>query len=94
LKPTIGRVVHYRLAAHYVAEIESRRALRTSAHEILRGNPVKEGDTFPAMIVRVWGEAPESLVQLQVFLDGNDTLWATSVHVGEGPGTFSWPARD
>ena len=45
------------------------------------------------MIVRTWGELANGAVQLQVFLDGNDVLWATSVCVGEGPGTWSWPAK-
>jgi len=94
MKPTIGRIVHYRLSAQDAQEITSRRGVRAHANEFLRGNSVKEGDTFPAMIVHVWGEAPESAVQLQVFLDGNDTHWATSVQVGEGPHTYSWPTRD
>lgn len=57
------------------------------------GNEVKEGDTFPMMITRVWGDTPESAVNGQVFLDGTDVFWATSVSVGEGPRTFSWPSR-
>jgi hypothetical protein len=94
MKPTIGRIVHYRLSKQDAEEIASRRGLHVHAHEILRGNRVEEGDTFPAMIVRTWGDQPTSAVQLQVFLDGNDTHWATSVQVGEGPRTFSWPTRD
>jgi hypothetical protein len=57
------------------------------------GNGVKEGDTFPMLIVQVWGPSATSAVNGQVFLDGNDVLWATSVCVGEGPRTFSWPTR-
>ena len=57
------------------------------------GNDVKEGDVFPMLIVQVWGPSPTSAVNGQVFLDGNDVLWATSVCVGEGPHTFSWPTR-
>lgn len=57
------------------------------------GNGVKEGDTFPMLITRTWGSTPEAAVNGQVFLDGNDVLWATSVCVGEGPRTFSWPTR-
>ena len=57
------------------------------------GNEVKEGDTFPMMIVHCWGDTATSCVNGQVFLDGNDVLWATSVSVGEGPRTFSWPTR-
>lgn len=57
------------------------------------GNDVKEGDTFPMLVVKMWGDTPTSAVNGQVFLDGNDVLWATSVCVGEGPRTFSWPSR-
>lgn len=57
------------------------------------GNDVKEGDTFPMQIVRVWGDTPTCAVNGQVFLDGNDVFWATSVSVGEGSHTFSWPTR-
>lgn len=57
------------------------------------GNDVHEGDTFPMLIVRVWGPTATSCVNGQVFLDGNDVLWTTSVSVGEGPRTWSWPAR-
>lgn len=43
------------------------------------GNAVSEGDIYPALIVRTWGSfALEAAVQLQVFLDGGDTYWATS----------------
>lgn len=57
------------------------------------GNDVHEGDTFPMLIVRVWGPTAESAVNGQVFLDGNDVLWATSRTRGDQPGTFSWPTR-
>lgn len=57
------------------------------------GNEVKEGDTYPMMIVQTWGDAPTSAVNGQVFLDGNDVLWVTSVSVGEGPRTYRWPAH-
>jgi len=60
------------------------------------------GDERPAVVVRVWGDKPDSLVNLQVFTDSvNDyitahpgasgLLWATSVHNDESekkPGTY------
>jgi hypothetical protein len=58
------------------------------------GNHAKEGDVFPMIIVKVWGHDPTSCVNGQVFLDGTDVLWATSVAVGEGPRTFSWPLQE
>ena len=57
------------------------------------GNRAEEGQVYPATIVRVWGENPDSAVNLQVQLDGTDTFWATSRSVGEGPGHFAWPVR-
>jgi hypothetical protein len=57
------------------------------------GNDVKEGDTFPMVITRVWGSNADAAVNGQCFLDGNDVLWVTSVCVGEGPRTYSWPTR-
>jgi hypothetical protein len=88
MKPSIGRIVHYALSA-YEAERASLR--REVAGDV--GNPVSEGDVFPALIVRVWGDSSQSMVNLQVFLDGSDNRWITSVSVGVGPGTYAWPTR-
>jgi hypothetical protein len=87
MKPSIGRIVHYRLDERDAGEINARRG----GSAIHSGNRVEEGDTFPAMIVRTWGNDPGSAVQLQVFLDGNDQHWVTSVVPGTGPRTYSWP---
>lgn len=57
------------------------------------GSPVKAGDSFPMIIVVVWGTAPDSKVNGQVFLDGTDVLWVQSVSVGIEPGSYQWPAR-
>lgn len=101
--PSIGRVVHYRLRFDQAEQINRRRkdardkldwhrALKTGA-QVHVGNEVAEGDTFPLVITRVWGDQPNSCVNGQVLLDGNDLFWATSVQAGEGPGSFSWPTR-
>lgn len=101
--PTIGRIVHFRLSAACAEAINRRRKhardhmpehVRASTGVQLHvGNEAREGDTLPMLIVAVHGKTPDSCVNGQVFLDGNDTLWATSVSAGEGPGTFSWPGR-
>ncbi len=57
------------------------------------GNDVKEGDVFPMLIVRTWGDTAEASVNGQVLLDGTDVLWVTSVSVGAGPRTYAWPPR-
>ena len=98
MTPTIGRIVHYCLTEHDAESINRRRVVRylgsdTSSHTLVLnvGNHASEGDVFPAMIVRVW---PTS-VNAQVQLDGNDTLWVTSVTEEDGavPGRWFWPPR-
>jgi hypothetical protein len=115
--PTIGRIVHYRLDANDVVQINQRRTNSKSIADRLIsgvpsvegkavsvyawpagaqahiGNEAHEGDAFPMLIVKIWGTTPTSSVNGQVFLDGNDVLWATSVSVGDGPHSWSWPAR-
>ncbi|MET9086175.1 hypothetical protein ABZX77_30590 [Streptomyces sp. NPDC004237] len=88
MKPSIGRIVHYTLNQQDADEINRRRADSPQA-----GNHAREGDVYPAMIVRIFGETPESAVNLQVFLDGNDSHWATSRTLGEGPFHWAWPER-
>lgn len=65
------------------------------------GNWVEGGMEFPAMVVRDWSlnrseneiAAGVAMVNLQVFLDGNDVYWATSAHEDSqnSPGTWHWP---
>lgn len=105
---TIGRIVHYKLNEGDAEAINRRRedyrlyrrastasgiAAVGTGDQVHVGNGVKAGDVFPAMVVRRWGDAPTSSVQLQVFLDGNDTYWATSVNEGEGERQWRWPPR-
>lgn len=88
--PTAGRIVIYRLRTQDVAEIERKRK---GSDGQVRGNAVHIEQAFPMMIVTTHGATPESYVNGKVMLDGDDTYWATSVMVGEGPGTFSWPGQ-
>ena len=57
------------------------------------GSAVKPGDEFAAMIVKVWANHPDGLVNLQVYLDGNDVYWATSSAEGYAQGQWRWPDR-
>lgn len=107
MKPSICRIVQYRLSADDAAQVMRRRTTGKSIADRMQaenvtwpagaqahiGNEVKEGDTFPMLIVRVWGTDETSSVNGQVFLDGTDVLWVTSVSAGEGPHTWSWPER-
>lgn len=91
--PSIGRIVHYRLSASDVTEINRQRTSEPGAGR--GGNSPAEGHVYPAMIVRVWSETPaeDEHIQLQVFLDGNDAYWATSRHQGDGLGEWFAPPR-
>jgi hypothetical protein len=101
--PTPGRIVLYTISEGDAEAQNKRRAdaaASLTAHretadgsQIHAGNTLRVGDVYPMIIVRAWGTTPTSLVNGQVLLDGNDTLWVTSVGVGEGPRTFAWPPR-
>jgi hypothetical protein len=102
--PTIGRVVLYTLTADDAEKINRRRTTGQSIAERIKaalwpigaqahiGNSVSGGMVFPATVVRTWGDTPESVVNLQVYMDGNDIFWVTSAHVSEGPepGFYHW----
>lgn len=90
--PTIGRIVHYRLARHDADRIEQRR-VETDEHR--RGfNAAHTGDVYPAIVVRVNQGVGDLSVNLQVMLDGSDTLWVTSRNYSvETDGCWFWPPR-
>jgi hypothetical protein len=93
MKPTIGRIVWYTLNDADAVAVRAKRLARETPGFPLAGNTVTAGQVFPAVIVRVWGDTPESAVNLQVLLDGDDAYWATSRQVGEGEGRWAWPER-
>ncbi len=80
MKPTIGRIVHYKLPA----DISSKSGQ----------NPHQAGQEVPMIIVVVWpneyGPGHEG-VNGQAFLDGNESLWVTSAKEGNGNGEWHWP---
>jgi hypothetical protein len=86
--PTPGRIVLYRLT-----EDDARHITQQRAHNGLNGNYVREGDRYPAVVVRTFTGNPADVCNLKVLLDGEDTHWATSRHQGQEPGTWSWPER-
>jgi hypothetical protein len=89
--PTVGRIVHYTLTENDAAAIKKARA--DAGYVAQHGNAPHEGDVLPMLIVRPSGSPDGSSVNGQVFLDGNDTFWATSLTEGEGPGHWSVPPR-
>lgn len=101
--PTLGRIVLYTLSDLDAEAINRRRddAIqhlaehrdRADGSVIHVGNMASEGDIYPLVVTRVWGSTPESAINGQVLLDGNDTFWATSITHGTGPRTWTWPPR-
>lgn len=83
--PTIGRVVWYVLS-----DMDAKRINRDRVDDPAPLDDVKEGDTFPAIVVKTHGDTPDSYVNLKVLLDGPDMYWAKSVRVGEEPGSYHW----
>lgn len=91
-KATLGTTVIYRLTETDVKNILERRASsNVDGTHILTGNPVEVGTEAPAVIVAVW-DTRTNTCNLQVTLDGNDSLWATSVKESskKEPGTWSY----
>jgi hypothetical protein len=85
---SIGRIVHYKLSAGDVSQIDAN--LPQSRGLQVR-NPVSEGQVLPAVVVAIFGS--DSTANLKVLLDGEDDYWATSRTLGEGNGHWSWPER-
>lgn len=102
--PRITDVVLYTLHEQDAVTINKRRKDATNHNaagvtlasqglgaQIHYGNLVRAGDVYPMIISRVWGNRPDSGVNGQVLLDGNDTFWATSVSAGDGERHFTYP---
>lgn len=84
-KPTIGRIVHYRLTDQDTGAFAET------------GN-VRSGMALPAIIVRVWSD---TCVNLRVIGDAPSDAWLTSRCLAtqeqidaEVSGVWFWPTRD
>jgi hypothetical protein len=100
MKPTIGRIVHYKLSQYDADQINRRRddysasVPGNTGFQAHVGNRAEAGQVYPAQVVRVFDpEGDSGTSNLQVFLDGNDTFWATSRRTGDDEGTWAWPPR-
>lgn len=102
MTPTIGRIVLYTLTEQDVIAITDRQRridsmpASVAATALLPNhNPLRAGQVYPAVIVRVWSEPPteHSGVNLQVLLDGDHAYWATSRTQGDGEGYWHQPPR-
>lgn len=101
MKASIGRIVHYVLTADDAGAVNRRRQHYSAyqseswpggaqAHS---GNHVNEGEHVPTVVTVAWENESNNGINGQVLLDGNDSLWVTSVQEGEAPGTWHWPER-
>ena len=104
MRPTIGRIVHYRLTAENADEINRRRtsvisiAARIEENTWPSGaqahidNQAFPGDIVASIIVSVWGD---ECVNLQCLLDGSDTYWVTPANfsIDTTVGTWDWPPQ-
>jgi hypothetical protein len=101
--PSTGRIVHYTLTEADADSIngfrkDSRNAQQSPAgvakiptgYQDHVGNEVDGGDVVALIVTRAF---PKNLVNGQLILDGNDTLWVTSVPEGDGRGQWAWPPR-
>ncbi|MER8030720.1 hypothetical protein ABTZ78_17375 [Streptomyces bauhiniae] len=85
--PTLGELVFYTLDDTDVRVITRQRLGRSE-----RGTPVRAGQVFPAVMVRVDEAGQDGPCNLTVFLDGPDTYWAQKAARGGISGTWSWPS--
>lgn len=92
---TIGRVVLYTLTDDDAEKVNRRRVTSVehrddwlAGAQAHIGNGVQAGNVFPLLVTRHWGG---NMVNGQVLLDGNDTLWVTSRSEGTTPGSWAWP---
>ncbi len=81
----LGCMVDFTLDEHCARAINAKAGQHNDAHA---------GQVFPALVVRTWSDAPDALVQLQVFYDGDGSLWATSVTHGFGQRMWHHPGED
>lgn len=91
--PTACRWLLYKLTAEDAEAVNARRhnANKSMATVVHVGNDHHVGEHLPMLVVRTW-EHDQSF-NGQVFLDGNDSLWKTSIKLGDVPGTAHWPPR-
>jgi len=92
--PALGSTVFYTLTKEVAKSQNRRRVDAASRHQYnsstgvqsYQGSILVEGDIYPMIVTRVW---KDDSVNGQVFLDGNDVIWVTSVKEGDEPGSFS-----
>jgi hypothetical protein len=97
VKPTIGRVIYYKLSAQDAESINKRRAdagrnrdkmkVDSIGYQAHVGNSVSAGQIVSGSVVAVW---ESQMINAKLDLDGNDSYWVTSVSQGEEEGNWDW----
>ena len=97
VKPTIGRVIYYKLSAQDAESINKRRAdagrnrdkmkVDSNGYQAHVGNSVSAGQIVSGSVVAVW---ESQMINAKLDLDGNDSYWVTSVSQGEEEGNWDW----
>lgn len=97
-RPSIGRIVHYRLTADDASRImqwrHDRAANWGAVHHGAQahwGNPVSEGDIVAMIITSP--DSDDLIAGGQCILDGNDSYWVQGAHQGDDAGQWNWPPR-
>lgn len=90
MAPTIGRIVHYTISEDDARQVRHQQNLMGGA--MFKCNEARAGSVLPAIVVS-GPHGPDNLVNLQVFLDGDCSYWATSRAEGEGQGKWAWPPK-
>ena len=75
----LGRIVLYRMSDDTVARVAAMDG---------ENNTPRHGDLLPMLITKNWGDGA---VNGTLFLDGNGTLWMTSVNQGHRDGEYEIP---
>lgn len=91
MKPTVGRIVHYRMSTEDAERV--RTQLKADNPLALLGQyelPVA-GQAYAAVVTAA---ADSPVVNLRVFLDGPFEFFAPSRAEGATPGTWCWMPRE
>lgn len=72
---TPGRIVLFTITEGHAKSINAQRT--AAGYSTKTGNQARAGDVYPLLVVRVWNDLGS--VNGQLFLDGNDSYWITSV---------------
>jgi hypothetical protein len=93
-RPSVGRIVHYRLTEMDTDHIEAKRAAARRRTKFTDGwpkaNDVQIDQCYAMVIVAV---GSNDLINGKVLLDGEDEFWLNCPPEGDDAGCWHWPER-